>query len=313
MKIAYADHSPDAAWHKDHPMGTLVFQYLLTGEPNAPDNFMFLLARQEADFTMQRHRHNFDQIRLPLHGDMNIGERLMLKEGHVGYFPEGLPYGPQIDPLGSSKPGERLQLVLQFGGSSGLGFMSMDQRKQAWAELAKTGKFVGPVYHRPDGRKQWGLNSVWEKVFGERLKYPMPRYDHVIIADPTRYNWLSVPGALGTYSRYLGAFSERRVWIEMLRLEKGGVWNSADANARRLLYVLKGAGSINGQAIKAGAAIQIDAGEAARVDCPNSQEASFVDGLDFFMIGLPPVPAPAVPESFEIDEGMVPEGAEATR
>lgn len=304
MKIAYADHGPDATWHKDHPMGTLVFQYLLTGEANSPDNFMFLLARQEADFTMQRHRHNFDQIRLPLHGDMNIGERLMLKEGHVGYFPEGLPYGPQIDPLGRSKPGERLQLVLQFGGASGLGFMSMDQRKEAWAELAKTGKFAGPVYHRPDGRKQWGLNAVWELVFKERLKYPMPRYDHVIIADPGRYNWLNVPGARATASRYLGAFSERRVWIEMLRLEKSASWTSVDHSARRLFYALSGSGSVNGQDIQKGAAIQIDADERAEFACNDAQ----TEGLNLYLIGLPPVPTPVAPETFEIDDGMVPEG-----
>ena len=304
MKIAYTDTSPDAAWHKDHPMGTLVFQYLLIGEPHSPDNFMFLLARQEADFTMQRHRHNFDQIRLPLHGDMNIGERLMLKEGHVGYFPEGLPYGPQVDPLGQSKPGERLQLVLQFGGASGLGFMSIAQRKAAWAELEKTGKFVGPIYHRPDGRKQWGLNAVWELAFGERLKYPMPRYQHVIMADPSRYNWLKLPGASGTTSRYLGAFSERRVWVEMLRLEPAGHWRSMDGSAKRLLYVLEGEGSVNGQAVQPGAAIQIDAGETADISCT----PGFAKGLNLYLIGLPPVPTPAEAETFEIDEGMVPEG-----
>ncbi len=310
MKIAYAKHGADAEWHKDHPMGTLVFQYLLVGETNSPDNFMFLLARQEADFTMQRHRHNFDQIRLPLHGDMNIGERLMLKEGCVGYFPEGLPYGPQVDPLGSSKPGKRLQLVLQFGGSSGLGFMSMGQRKTAWAALAAQGKFEGPIYHRPDGRKQWGLNAVWEHVFGERLKYPMPRYDHVIIADPERYNWLAVPGASATFSRYLGAFSERRVWVEMLRLNPGAAWKSADGQARRLLYALSGAGQVNGQAVQAGAAIQVEPGETFEVTCADS---SSTQPLAFFMIGLPPVPTPATPEVFETDDGLVPEGAAATR
>lgn len=301
MKIAYANTTD---WHKDHPMGTLVFQYLLTGEDGALDNFVFLLARQEADFTMQRHRHNFDQIRFPLCGDMNIGERLVLKERQVGYFPEGLPYGPQVDPLGRAQPGERLQLVLQFGGASGCGFMSMNQRKAAWAELAKAGRFEGPIYHRPDGRKQWGLNSVWEKVFGERLKYAMPRYEHVVIADPQRFNWLPVSGAAGVQSRYLGALSERRVWTEMVRFGAGAHWQSIDVSARRLCYVLSGEGSVNGTPVTQNAAIEIGAGEAC--DMASST------GMELFMIGLPPVRVPATTdEGFEVDDGMVPESPAA--
>ena len=294
MKIAYAD-KPD--WHKDHPMGSLVFQYLLTGEDGRLDNFMFLLARQDADFSMQRHRHNFDQIRLPLCGDMKIGERLVLKEGQVGYFPEGLPYGPQDDPLGRAQPGERLQLVLQFGGASGCGFMSMAQRKAAWAELAASGHFEGPNYHRPDGKVQWGLNAVWEKVFGERLKYPMPRYDHVVIAEPSRFNWLPVTGATATQSRFLGAFSERRVWVELLRLDAGAQWTSRDDSARRLLFVLDGEGTANGEPVSRHGAIEFVPGEAARLASDT--------GMNLFMIGLPPIVLPQhSDEEFEVVDGI---------
>ncbi len=126
MKIR---HFSPTEWHSDHPNGNLVFQYCLTGDPDSRDNFMLVLGRQDGDFFMPRHRHNFEQIRLPLRGDMNIGEDLVLKEGQVGYFPEGLPYGPQDDALGKTPPGERIALVLQFGGTSGYGFMSMDQRR----------------------------------------------------------------------------------------------------------------------------------------------------------------------------------------
>jgi len=40
---------------------------------------------------------------------MNIGCGFVLGEGQVGYFSEGLAYGPQEDLLGTAKPGERLQ------------------------------------------------------------------------------------------------------------------------------------------------------------------------------------------------------------
>ena len=104
MKIAR--YRPDN-WVKDHPTGAIAFQHLLRGDPGSPDNFMLILGRQDGDFHMPRHRHNFDQIRLPIVGPMDHGD-FVLGEGEVGYFVEGLAYGPQDDPLGRYAPGERL-------------------------------------------------------------------------------------------------------------------------------------------------------------------------------------------------------------
>src|ERR1700754_905626 len=103
-------------WKKDHPTGSLAFKYLQTGDERAPDNFVLILARQDARFTTERHRHNFDQFRFPIHGDMNVGKGITLREGQLGYFTEGAPYGPQDDPVEPSAPGERIHLTLQFGG-----------------------------------------------------------------------------------------------------------------------------------------------------------------------------------------------------
>ena len=279
-------------WHKDHPTGEYSFRYLLTGDPASPDNFVWILGRQDSDFSMPRHRHNFEQIRLPLCGSMNLGGGLMLEEGQIGYFPEGLPYGPQQDPLGHAKPGERLQLVLQFGGASGYGFMSMDQRKAAWAELQKTGKFVGPHYHRPDGSVQWGLNAVWEQVFGAKLHYPKPRYKEVVIVDPRQFHWLPLDGAAGVERKYFGSFTERAFWMEMVRLAPGAAWTSTCADARRLAYVLSGAGGAAGQEIAREFAIQIEPGETATIKA--------TEPLELFLIGLPPVRLPGAP-SVELD------------
>lgn len=293
MKIK---HYSDTDWHKDHPTGTVVFQYCLEGEPMSPENFMLVLGRQDGDFFMPRHRHNFEQIRLPLVGDMTIGERLKLKEGHVGYFPEGQAYGPQDDPLGKTPPGERLQLVLQFGGSSGCGFMSMDQRLAARDELAKIGEFVGPNYRHPDGKLEWGLNVIWKHVFGERLKYPMPRYPNVVIADPGRFNWIPVRGAPGVTSKFLGSFSERAAWTEMVRLVPGAKWTSTHDTARRLFFVTAGSGAADAQAIGRYASIQSEAGETLTLTA--------TEELHLFVMGLPPVVVPDDSEAqFELVDG----------
>src|ERR1700739_406924 len=103
MKVVPFDEN---AFKMDHPRGTVSFNYIL--------------GRQEADFRMPRHRHSFEQIRLSLAGSMNLGEQGFLHEGEIGYFPEGLHYGPQDD-LMETYDGKRWQLVLQFGAASGFG------------------------------------------------------------------------------------------------------------------------------------------------------------------------------------------------
>jgi hypothetical protein len=274
----------DTAWVKDHPTGNVSFQHMLKGEPDSPDNFMYILGRQDADFWMPRHRHNFEQIRLPLRGDMNLGRGMVLREGEVGYFPEGMAYGPQEDPLGDAAPGERVQLVLQFGGASGCGFMSIEQRRQARKELAETGRFDGNYYHRADGKTQWGLNTIWEHVYGERLKYPRSRYKDVIIADPKRFNWLPVPDADHVDRRYLGSFSERDMWMEMIRLAPKTRWSSTEPRGRRLIVVLSGSGACGKTPVARLTAVQVEPEETLDLSADTETE--------LFVVGLPPVPVP---------------------
>jgi len=282
----------DTNWVKDHPTGNVSFQHMLKGEPDSPDNFMYILGRQDADFWMPRHRHNFEQIRLPLRGDMNIGRDVVLREGEVGYFPEGMAYGPQDDPLGHAAPGERVQLVLQFGGSSGCGFMSIEQRRAARQEMAKDGRWDGNYYHRSDGRTQWGLNAIWEHVFGERLKYPRPRYRNVVITDPERFNWLPVGDAKDVDRRYLGSFSERGMWIEMIRLRPDAAWSSTEPRGRRLMVVLSGSGTCGDEPVGRLTALQVEPDETLRLSAETTTE--------LFVVGLPPVVLPAE-ESQEFD------------
>lgn len=282
----------DTDWIKDHPTGTVSFQHMLKGEPGAPDNFMYILGRQDADFWMPRHRHNFEQIRLPLRGDMNIGRGTVLREGEVGYFPEGMAYGPQDDPLGDAEPGERVQLVLQFGGASGCGFMSIEQRRRAKQEMAKTGTWDGNYYHRPDGSTQWGLNAIWEHVFGNRLKYPRPRYKNVVIADPACFNWLPVPDAKHVDRKYLGSFSERAAWLELIRLRPDATWSSTEPAGRRLMVVLSGSGTCGETGYDRLTALRVEPDETLHVSADTETE--------IFVVGLPPVDLPAE-ESQEFD------------
>jgi hypothetical protein len=292
MKIVPFDENN---WKMDHPTGQIAFHHLLKGTDGTPENFMYILGRQDRDFYMPRHRHNFDQIRLPLRGTMNHGGGIVVGEGEVAYIPEGLPYGPQDDPLEPYAAGERLQLVLQFGGASGFGFMSIEQRRQAWKDLEKTGKFVGPYYHGNDGTSAWGLNAIWEHVFGDRIKYPRPRYKSIVIADPKVYNWLPIPGTTGVDRKFLGTFSERAVTVEMIRIGAGAQWRSEDQTALRLIVALSGDGAIDGSGISRLSTIEVAAGEVLSLSAATEME--------LFVIALPPVQLPAVPSrEYDLEE-----------
>jgi hypothetical protein len=270
MKVAPFDES---AFHMDHPRGTVSFNYLLMGgEPESLENYRYILGRQEADFHMPRHRHTFEQIRLPLVGDMNLGEQGILHEGEIGYFPEGQTYGPQDDPLGNAKPGERLQLVLQFGGASGLGMSA--------------GRGRGPASRRPEGERRRERRSI---------KFPRPRYKNVVIMNPAHFNWLPMPDAVGVEGKYMGSFTERGFWIEMIKVGAGAEWVSTCEGARRLIVALSGTATVEGKHIGRLAAIQADAGEKLQV--------SVTEEMVLYIVGLPPVQLPSIPsDQFDIIE-----------
>jgi hypothetical protein len=259
MKINPYD--PDG-YHLDHPRGTVAFNYLLMGDRDQPHaNYRYILGRQEADFHMPRHRHTFEQIRLPVVGDMNLGEQGILREGEIGYFPEGQTYGPQDDKLTDPK---QLQLVLQFAGASGIGMGA--------------GRGRGPA----------NKEAQAERRKPREIKFPRPRYNGVIIMNPAHYNWLPVDGFPGVDRRFFGSFSERALWLDMIRIAPGAEWVSRSAEDRRLTVVLGGGGEVEETGISYLGAVEADPGEDARYRAGQ-------EGLLLYSIGLPPIRFPSAP------------------
>jgi hypothetical protein len=265
MKIEPYDEN---AYKMDHPRGTVSFNYLLMGgEPEKLENYRYILGRQEGDFHMPRHRHTFEQIRLPLVGDMNLGEQGILREGEIGYFPEGQTYGPQDDPLGDPR---QLQLVLQFGGASG-------------------GGMQGARGRGPQARKEG------EATHRERreIKFPRPRYQSVLIMNPEHFNYLPVEGAPGVERKYFGAFTERAFWIEYVKIASGTDWTSTVDTGRRLIVALSGAATVADTKIGGLAALQVEPGETLQIKT--------TDEMVLYVIGLPPIRLPEMPsDQFDI-------------
>lgn len=303
MKIADPAAAPLIT--DDHPTGVLGFRYLLHGTPQTPENFMMQLAENLGHFRMITHRHNFDQFRYVVRGQMNLGEGRILREGELCYFPEGTSYGPQDDGPGP------LAMVLQFGGASGYGYMSPMQYRQGREALRRIGRFEGPVYieARPDGtvRKELSINAIWRQAMGARLLIPAPRYDDVVIMKPRAYRWVPVAGLRGVSRKRLGSFTERGTTAELVRLEPGAELHVAEAPAYRLFFVLQGTGLAGGGPYGQHHGIEFGPGEAGRLLASEATEA-----LVFTLPMLPrDLPEPQLPSSEPLPGESVPDEAAA--
>src|SRR5439155_8924831 len=141
MKIVQGDQL-DWVRGLEHRGGTFHYRNLMEGTPGTIDNFQLSMGRNDKDFVSPRHRHNFDQFRFQLEGDLNFARDGKMTPGMVGYFPEGAAYGPQ------TSEATAMTIVLQFGGASGSGYLSRKEVKQGMETLKQSGTFEGGVYQR---------------------------------------------------------------------------------------------------------------------------------------------------------------------
>ena len=166
-------------------------------------------------------------------------------------------YGPQND-----GPEERIQLVLQFGGASGQGFLSYGQIAVVKQELSKSGSFEKGKYHRSDGSDpQDTYEAVCTRVHGwKEIVYLEGRYHEPILMDPDSFNWKPIrsqKGAQNASMKLLGVFSERETRAEMLKISGEGSVVIGGGDAIELAYVVKGSGYIGEEALSQESAVKL--------------------------------------------------------
>jgi len=260
MKIVQAAERKWLANQLRHRKGNILIKELLEGEDGSPENYKFFLSRESADFYSPRHRHPWDQIRFCLEGSVPIGPRKTVDAGEIAYFPEGVAYGPQDGDA-------RFVAILQFGGASGQGILSSDQVNRGFDELSGEGTFEGGVFRRTSGpgkRNQDGYAAVWEKITGKEMINPPPRYKEPVVMNPQHFAWRPVPGATGVQQREIGSFSERGTRIDFFRLAPGARRALPATAHLRLLYVVKGTGSIGTGPYRRHTSVELAPGETIR-------------------------------------------------
>jgi hypothetical protein len=219
--------------------GTRNTRVLVSGEEGSRDNFRLYYGEGVSgeSWSTPRHHHNFEQIRLPLFGDYSIGKNEVLPAGWVGYFPESAYYGPQV------MTENLTMLMLQFGGPSGLGYLSVQERKRGRDELlAKGGRFENGIYtwvdEQGDHHNKDAFEACWEQVRGQAVEYPQPRYRDIILMNPDTFGW--VPEADGVTRKPLGVFTERDIRIGFVRLEPGATLALGGYPSVEVAFVLDG-------------------------------------------------------------------------
>lgn len=238
--------------------GNMRSKLLLQGREGQLNNYRVALTMVEDKWDAPRHRHNFDQLRFPINDDWIYGRDERVLAGWLGYFPEGVYYGPQ-----HRTPGLTM-LVCQFGGASGSGFVGRDRRRLAFDELGARGRFEDGAFTWEENGKRHrkdAYEAVWEHLHGRPLAYPAPRYNDVVLMDPASFRWVDDPQAAGVSRKWMGTFTERETRFGFVRMDSGAVLQAGTHDAPELFFLHKGVVTHSGKTYRAYAAAGFEAGE----------------------------------------------------
>jgi hypothetical protein len=261
VDVVHADEMQWGGSLTAHRAGHMSHKVLFEGEEGSPDNYLFVLANERSDYYSPRHRHAWDQVRFCLEGSVPIGRDLKIDAGEVGYFPEGVHYGPQ-----EGGP-DRIVLLLQVGGASGLGYLSPEQLQSGRERLSREGIFEDGIFKRARGegkKNEDAYEAIWRIVTGEPLHYPKPRYRAPIILRPDGFAWREVPGVPGARCKELGTFPERELSLELAAIESGCEYIVPPAPSRRLIFVREGHGRCGTEPFRAHSAVRLEPAESSR-------------------------------------------------
>ncbi len=279
MKFAHLDEQEyvHLGGHRD---GDIQFNRLFTGKVNTPGTYEFNMTYFNGPYYTPRHSHNHDQLRFAWDADYNNSPDQDIPQGWIAYHPESAPYGPQVV---ENTP---KVLSLQFGGPSGVGFMTYDQVDQAGRELRESGRFEDGKYITVDVDGIEHSSDSWEAVFehatGRKPEYPEARTDRPILFNPHAYKWLPVDGEPGVSRKLLGVLNERELAIGFLAWDKGARHRLAGHKAPVIVFVMSGLLQVGDQELTPNGAVLVEVGdEAELVGSAERTEAYYIE-LPYF-------------------------------
>jgi len=198
-----------------------------------------------------RHRHNFDQVRFIVSGELEYGP-LKCRPGDCLYFPEGVFYGPtQL----ISENAENY--TVQSQGPSWARLLTAIEAKQAMADLSHAGvldKNKG-IFRWANGKNQDSYEAMWEKVMGQRLAYPAARFDKPVLIRSENFPWAPANQASQVSVKQLAGFNEYGPTIELIKVEPQGKLSAGKTTSHRISIMLSGIASFQGRKLTEGSVL----------------------------------------------------------
>jgi hypothetical protein len=204
--------------------------------------------RYDKGYGTPRHTHIFDQYRYNMTGRRQIKDGF-LEAGEVGFYPEGVHYGPQL------QEEECTGLGLQFQGLIGIPYLTHQELHDARKALSAEGAtFDRGVCTKilPDGRK---INkdshlACSEYVAGKPLEFPEGRFEKPIVMRPQAHPWIGDRHLDGVEHKRLGSFGGSGIrFTRLLPSAKIPARREEDAEIR---YLIEGSIDYQGKTWKGG-------------------------------------------------------------
>jgi hypothetical protein len=204
--------------------------------------------RYDKGYGTPRHTHIFDQYRYNFTGKREIKDGF-LEEGEVGFYPEGVHYGPQM------QSEECTGLGLQFQGLAGIPYLTHKELHDARKALSAEGAtFDGGVCTRvlPDGRKvnRDSHLACSEYVAGKRLEFPKGRFEKPIVMKPEAHPWIGDRKLAGVEHRQVGFFGGSG--IRFTRMQPGAKIPAQREDDAEIRYLIEGSINYGGKTWQGG-------------------------------------------------------------
>jgi hypothetical protein len=223
--------------------------------------------------TVERHRHDTDQLRISLSGESPWAPGHVTPPGGLLFVPSGTPYGPYERPVGI----ELLQV--EFEGADGAPFADIDLLVDTKERLAQRGTFADGMFlwTGADGveRRKPEFRAVLEAATGRPQKMPRTRFSVPIELVPDHFRWVPISPTASV--REFIVFPERgtRVW----QLAVGNGAHRLAASQRTLLFVSSGFGSASGEPLRERDSIRLEPADVV--------EISAAERIELFALDLP--------------------------
>jgi hypothetical protein len=182
------------------------------------------------------HRHNFDQVRYIVSGEIEYGP-LKCSPGDFVYFPEGVFYGPT-----RVKTDRAENYTIQSQGPSWARLLTRAEAKEATAGIANKGMLDREkgIVHWLDGKNQDSYEAMWELLTEQKLVYPSPRFHGPCLLRSEQFKWVSWDRGEGAYCKHLAVFNECGPAVKLIKVETGGKLFGARTNYHRLALLVSG-------------------------------------------------------------------------